>query len=70
MGEKLGKREKSRLAVVDFGEFPQGCGGALKRNKKDPHGPAQGNRRPKRTSPQQENRSPHTTYRILNNIWF
>ena len=32
-GEKLGKSEKSSLAGVDFDEFPQGSGGALKRKK-------------------------------------
>ena len=33
VGKKLGKSEKSSLAGVNFGEFPQGCGGALKRKK-------------------------------------
>ena len=36
MGGKFGKSEKSRLAGVGFGEFLQGCGGALKREKKGP----------------------------------
>ena len=30
MGKKLGKSEKSSLAGVDFGDFPQGCGGVSK----------------------------------------
>ena len=29
----MGKSEKSSLAGVDFVEFNQGCGGALKRKK-------------------------------------
>ena len=44
MGEKLEKSEKSSLAGVDFGEFPQGCGGISREKgaKKDPPGPVQG----------------------------
>ena len=33
MGGKLGKSEKSSLAGVDFGKFPQGCGGRISREK-------------------------------------
>ena len=45
MGKKVGKSEKSSLAGVDFGEFPQGLGGVSKEKgtKKDPHGLVQGN---------------------------
>ena len=53
MGKKLEKSEKSSLVGVNFGEFPQGCGGVSKEKgaKKDPHGPVQGRTREQTPTP-------------------